>query len=131
MCAPEDYDRYPLDEQELSSVGEWYWFDVGEAVEDWLADPGGNHGFALKGGYSGAVTYYFASSDYDAQPEIRPKLEIVCSDFGGADAGAQRMQARTPSTTGRWRPDTAQSSAHSPTPTTVPWRCELPVFVKG
>jgi hypothetical protein len=77
LKAGEDYDPTPLDTVAIP-VGfhnDWLSWDVSDAVSYWRQHPDSNYGIILLGVNSSQKLYTY-SSEYNAQPDQRPKLLV-------------------------------------------------------
>jgi len=101
---PDDCDPEQLSEQYVDTLDTWYWFDMTDAVRDWLAAPEGNFGVLLRGKSSGAVTLHF-SSTAERELDYRPRLVV---ELGGP---------ATPFPTETATPTATPTPTNTPTPT--------------
>ncbi len=64
------------DAQTVDVAGTWVWFDVSDLAQQWIGDPGTNHGVAIVGGGRVNAEQQTISSDYPVIP-VRPQLRLV------------------------------------------------------
>ena len=64
----------PVAVQTMSTLGDWYEFDVTGLVRDWVAKPGDNHGLVLRGAGQVSLVYHLASSN---NPTISYRPQLV------------------------------------------------------
>jgi len=115
---PSDCDTVPLDEQELTSGDDWYYFDVTPAVREWLANPASNFGLLLRSQGSGSAVYHFQGSE-DGTLVYRPMLVIWHGEA-----------AATPTATNLPTPSATVTRTPSATPTGESGWLYLPVVLR-
>jgi hypothetical protein len=75
-AAGEDRDVAPHAQAGVYQANTWYTFEVTALVQNWVQDPGRNHGVVLHGTAQADKRYQFAASELPWPSEHRPKLII-------------------------------------------------------
>jgi hypothetical protein len=91
-----DRDPVPSDTVPLSTLGQWYSFNVTGMVQQWVNNPAVNYGLLLRGVNEGQpIEYMFFSSD-SGESERRPILRIEYTLAGATPTQPQPTQTLTP-----------------------------------
>lgn len=85
----------------VSTLGDWYEFDVTAMARSWVATPDDNYGLVLKGMPGHQVSYDFRSSQYQGVQgaSFRPRLTVAYSLPPGPTPTASRTRTPSPTAT--------------------------------
>lgn len=99
-----DHELNPAAAQTVSSLGDWYSFDVTLLARDWVVNPDENLGLILKGLSGQQVEYGFLSSEHiiGLGGSFRPKLTVVYTVPDGPTPTPTNTRTASPQPT-RWR----------------------------
>ncbi len=104
----------------VAALGAWYFWDITNAVQGWVADAGANHGLLFASNATGASTMRFFSRSYAGDETLRPKLTVVFKE---------PPKSPTPTATDTPTPVPTATVTQSPTPTATP--TAGPVYAKS
>ena len=108
-----DVAQEPSAETILGDVEQWVTLDITDLVQRWVMFPGQNHGLAIVARGSVAVEYAFASSEWQSDPGLRPRLFVDWEPAPPTPTITGTPPTPTPSMT----PTLTPTLTPSPTPT--------------
>ncbi len=112
----------PTDTRSVSTLGDWYEFDVTNLVALWVAFPEDNTGLVLKGMPGPQVDYDFLSSDHQIglRGTFRPKLTVAYTVPTGPTPTPPNTRTPTATATRWWVHLPLVLSVYSPPGTPTP-----------
>ena len=95
----------------VTALGAWVLWDITNAAQGWIADPGANRGLLFVANAAGASEIRFFSRSYSGDVALRPKLTVVFKE---------PPKSPTPTATDTPTAVPTATATQSPTPTATP-----------